>query len=76
MEGVAHREVEREELHKDMANLELRLVQRRQAVKEVDQQQRQAADSAKSEAQELDAKRRQLFQQIQEVSVLVNCHQI
>jgi len=64
MEGVAHQEAEREELHKEMANLEMRLLQRRQQVKEVEQQQRQAAETAKNEAQDLSHKRQQLFQQI------------
>jgi predicted nucleic acid-binding Zn-ribbon protein len=67
MEGVAHREAEREELHKEMAGVELRLLQRRQQLREVEQQQRQASDSARSEAQELANKRKELFQQIEEV---------
>ncbi|XP_046649449.1 pleckstrin homology-like domain family B member 1 isoform X1 [Daphnia pulicaria] len=66
MEGVAHREAEREELHKEMAGVELRLLQRRQQLREVEQQQRQASDSARSEAQELANKRKELFQQIEE----------
>jgi len=67
MEGVAHREAEREELHKEMANLEMRLFQRKQTIKEVEQQQRHAAEAARSEAQELDIKRRNLLQQIEDV---------
>jgi len=74
MEGIAHQEAEREELHKEMANLEMRLLQRRQQVKEVEQQQRQAAENAKSEAQDLSYKRQQLFQQIDEVSSLQLSH--
>ena len=70
MEGVAHQEAEREELHKEMANLEMRLLQRRQQVKEVEQQQRQAAETAKSEAQDLSNKRQRLFQQIDQVLLL------
>merc|ERR1740128_1483136 len=66
MEGVAHQEAEREELHKEMANLEMRLLQRRQQVKEVEQQQRQASETAKMEAQDLSNKRQHLFQQIEE----------
>ena len=67
MEGVAHREVEREELHKEMAALELRISQRKHQVREVEQQQRQAAHGARDEAQDLDIKRRDLFQQIEQV---------
>lgn len=65
MEGVAHREAEREELHKEMASVEFRLLQRRQQLKEVEQQQRQATESARNEAQELTKRRRELFQQIE-----------
>ena len=72
MEGVAHQEAEREELHKEMANLEMRLLQRRQQVKEVEQQQRQASETAKMEAQDLSNKRQHLFQQIEEVSLQFN----
>lgn len=66
MEGVAHREAEREELHKEMASVELRLLQRRQQLREVEQQQRQASESARKEAQELANRRKELFQQIEE----------
>lgn len=72
MEGVAHREAEREELHKEMAGVELRLLQRRQQLREVEQQQRQASDSARSEAQDLANKRKELFQQIEEVNNTAN----
>lgn len=65
MEGVAHREAEREELHKEMAGVELRLLQRRQQLREVEQQQRQTSESARNEAQELTKRRRDLFQQIE-----------
>lgn len=68
MEGVAHREAEREELHKEMAGVELRLLQRRQQLREVEQQQRQTTESARNEAQELTKRRRELFQQIELVS--------
>ena len=71
MEGVAHREAEREELHKEMAGVELRLLQRRQQLREVEQQQRQASDSARNEAQELANRRKELFQQIDVVILLV-----
>lgn len=67
MEGVAHREAEREELHKEMAGVELRLLQRRQQLREVEQQQRQTSESARNEAQELTNRRRDLFQQIEQV---------
>lgn len=70
MEGVAHREAEREEFHKEMASVEFRLLQRRQQLKEVEQQQRQATESARNEAQELTKRRRELFQQIE----LVGCY--
>lgn len=69
MEGVAHREAEREELHKEMAGVELRLLQRRQQLREVEQQQRQTTESARNEAQELTKRRRELFQQIELVSL-------
>lgn len=65
MEGVAHREAEREELHKEMAGVELRLLQRRQQLREVEQQQRQTSESARNEAQELTKRRKDLFQQIE-----------
>lgn len=67
MEGVAHREAEREELHKELAGVELRLLQRRQQVRDVEQQQKQASESARSEADELTAKRRHLLEQIEQV---------
>lgn len=66
MEGVAHREAEREELHKELAGVELRLLQRRQQVREVEHQQKQANESARTEADELTAKRRQLLEQIEQ----------
>ena len=70
MEGVAHREAEREELHKEMAGVELRLLQRRQQLREVEQQQRQTSESARNEAQELTNRRRELFQQIEQVKII------
>jgi hypothetical protein len=71
MEGVAHREAEREELHKEIAGAEMRLLQRKQQLREVEGQQRAAAESARYEAQELTAKRIQLFQQIEQVILLI-----
>lgn len=67
MEGVAHREAEREELHNELAGVELRLLQRKQQVREVEQQQKQAHESARTEADELTAKRRDLLEQIEKV---------
>ena len=66
MEDVAHREAEREELHKELAGAELRLLQRRQQLREVEGQQLQAAESASRDAQELTARRKDLFRQIEE----------
>lgn len=67
MEGVAHREADREELHKDLAAAELRLLQRRQQLREVEDQQRQAAESARTEAEQLTARRQELLREIEQV---------
>lgn len=69
MEDVAHREAEREELHKELAQAELRLLQRRQQLREVEGQQMQAAESARKEAEELTVRRKELFEQIDQVTM-------
>ena len=69
MEHVAQREAERDELHHEMAAVEVRLLQRRGQLRDVEQQQRQATESARDEADQLSQRRRQLFQQIEQEKV-------
>ena len=66
MEHVAQREAERDELHHEMAGVEVRLLQRRGQLRDVEQQQRQASESARDEAEQLSHRRRQLFHQIEQ----------
>jgi len=66
MEHVAQREAERDELHHEMAGVEVRLLQRRGQLRDVEQQQRQASESARDEAEQLSHRRRHLFHQIEQ----------